>query len=244
MKIKTHANRAIYGKGTVKPQPIQRQLTDDYIMEEYTKEINTQTGNGLGEAWQNLMNRFGSQFGNEHWRPTPDGNGTRYQGRFEHHFPLCNFLGPGTFYHLRLNHEPTNFADSIAKVHDKDYSEISDGIRKKTLNKQQVQKLVREADDKLLDSISKTTEYNASALLRNFVTAKIIGGKELLEDLNLLEPDSFVKPKGEIEVPKEQPPMQEEQVEKIIGNGGIDLHQSIIPLPIKTKTKQEWKCCS
>jgi hypothetical protein len=176
-------------------RPVAHQLEpteEDLVLDHYNGN-NEQDGSGL-------ISKFAGKIGNKlypKWRPQPDGKGTEYEGKKEHHYPYHNFCGPQTFLRLRLERgdEPVDYPDKCAKEHDLEYQAISEKIKAGKLTEAQVKKLVRASDKKLMDCLKK--DKNISSLIRSFIVRKIIHSKTKLEDLKIMSASSFVQPDAE-----------------------------------------------
>lgn len=92
-----------------------------------------------------------------------------------------NWCGPGTHIQerLKLGTEPVNDVDAVCKTHDLDYYNVSTGSAK-NLPKKEKEKLVRQADAKMLNSLKNKSGVDA------FLARTAIKGKVGLENIGVL----------------------------------------------------------
>jgi hypothetical protein len=95
-----------------------------------------------------------------------------------------NYCGPGN---PLENGSPKNATDSACKVHDYEYTALAKN--KDKISKNDLNRMIRESDNKLIDSIDRAGDNDLGALMSKY----LIMGKNKLEDWNLLNPDLFVK---------------------------------------------------
>ena len=116
-----------------------------------------------------------------------------YEG--EHHLPFANFAGPGTKLEIRLprGDEGTTLCDQDSKQHDIDYLNIAK-LKKSGLPEQDVDKMVRKSDNKLLEKCDKSVKKDKSLLnkLHHKLINLGINSKKIAEDLGILSKSHFV----------------------------------------------------
>lgn len=96
------------------------------------------------------------------------------------------YCGPYT--NLDDDRKPVNATDATCKTHDYDYDSIQKRKEKGEITKEESKKLVREADDRMLDSLSKVKNKSISDRLVEYA----IKSKKKLENIGLLDPNKFV----------------------------------------------------
>ena len=94
-----------------------------------------------------------------------------------------NYCGPFT---KMEGQKPVNNTDKACMYHDIDYENIKQQRKSGMIDDNTTRKLVREADNKMLESMKNETGV-LNSLVRN-----IIKGKEKLEDWKILNPKLFV----------------------------------------------------
>lgn len=179
MYIRTYLDEA-KERQSYRPRQSMDEMAMDHIM----------MGGGL---LSKLNNKMGS-FLFKKWRPTPPDPTGMYAGQTEKHYPYHNYCGPGTYLKLRMQRgdQPVDYPDSLAYAHDVDYQNISDGILQGKYNDDDIKRLVRESDQRLIEGLGK--DKNMSSMLRSFIVQKIMQSKTKLEDIKLMNAKSFVNP--------------------------------------------------
>lgn len=174
-----------------------------------------QSGEGIGDILSGFM-RYGSKAGKYLWNNKENiakvasagydlyksDTGTQIKNSFqgnEKSFPgeahailklpngkmgMANYTGPGTEVVKRLKRgdKGKTPVDDIAKMHDIEYALAQDAKTKRIQ-----QKLIRNADNRMLDNLQKV---NDSAFNKR-LGQSVIQGKVLAEDLNLLDKGKF-----------------------------------------------------
>ncbi len=112
----------------------------------------------------------------------------------ERHYPCMAFMGPGTKIQERLarGDKPLNIADKFAMEHDIDYYNIGQMIKNGNNDKETIDRLVREADQRFINGIKANTDKGLFNKLSSFVGASLIKGKTLLEDAKIWDKQKFV----------------------------------------------------
>ncbi len=128
---------------------------------------------------------------------------TRNKGK-ERNAPLANYCGPGTLYSSRVSGKPpfknfikpTTNTDWHCMNHDYEYSKIHKGLRLNNISQAKAKKLARTADKKLrMGALKNTLSPNPVESTLAKGTALGMTGKMTSEDLGLLDPLKYVKPK-------------------------------------------------
>jgi len=95
-----------------------------------------------------------------------------------------NYCGPGT--KLDNAGNPINKVDSACMVHDYEYDALAKN--KSKIIQDDFNRMIRESDQKLVDSINRTGQNDLGALMSKWG----IKGKMALEDLGILKREKFV----------------------------------------------------
>ena len=194
MKVRVHRRGYNQESTFTKPERFNLQSEED-VANYFVSSI--QQGDGFLSKISQGISKVGSKLGltNANWRAPPDPRGTEYEGTEETHLPGANYCGPGTYLKLRLarGDKPTSYADEVSLRHDISYQAVSDGIKNGTITSmEEVERLIREADNTMLRELKNSTDFKKSAMIRNFVIHKIIYAKTKLENLKLLHAKQFV----------------------------------------------------
>jgi len=120
----------------------------------------------------------------------------------EHHLKLFgqrhNFTGPGTQVKLRERlgapyNTPVNDLDACSRSHDLSFTSIGESLKNGSINRDQMKKLVRVADKKYIDCANSANASNMGETAEKMIAAQIIKGKMALEDIGVMNPESFIK---------------------------------------------------
>lgn len=95
-----------------------------------------------------------------------------------------NYCGPGNPID---NGEPINASDALCRQHDLDYERFAT-MRKEGTDKEELKRLIRESDDRLVSGLQQTTDRDVGSRLAEYG----IRAKKKLEDWGLLDPEKFV----------------------------------------------------
>ena len=95
-----------------------------------------------------------------------------------------NWCGPGT--RLDSAGQPINTVDSACMAHDYEYDRLAKN--KHTISQRDFDRMIRESDTKLVESIDRSGQGDLGALLSKWG----IKGKMALEDLGILSRERFV----------------------------------------------------
>lgn len=93
------------------------------------------------------------------------------------------YCGPGN---PLENGEPKNATDSACKVHDYEYTALAKN--KDKISKNDLHRMIRESDNKLIDSIDRAGDNDLGSTLSKY----FIMGKNKLEDWGIMNPEQFV----------------------------------------------------
>lgn len=103
------------------------------------------------------------------------------------------FLAPGGYRYCGPGNdldsgEPINASDASCRQHDIDYDRFRKEKDKGNITNEELKKLVRESDDRLISNLRK----DPSRDLGSYLSEMGIRGKKFAEDLGLLSPEKFV----------------------------------------------------
>lgn len=94
-----------------------------------------------------------------------------------------NYCGPGN---PLENGEPKNATDAACKVHDYEYTAMAKNRDK--MSKEDLHRMIRESDHKLIDAIDRSGDND----LGSFLSRNLIKAKTKLEDWGIMNPEQFV----------------------------------------------------
>lgn len=95
-----------------------------------------------------------------------------------------NYCGPGT--KLDSAGKPINKADSACMAHDYEYDALAKNKHK--ISQEDFNRMIRESDQKLVDNIERSGQSDLGAHLSKWG----IKGKMILEDMGIINRDSFI----------------------------------------------------
>jgi hypothetical protein len=96
-----------------------------------------------------------------------------------------NYCGP----HNPLdNGEPINASDALCRQHDIDYDNFAKLRSQGKVEKDELKRLIRESDDRLVSGLQQTTDRDIGSRLAEYG----IRAKKMLEDWGVLDPERFV----------------------------------------------------
>lgn len=109
-----------------------------------------------------------------------------------HNWLRGNYLAPGYNYcgpQADLeNGEPVNASDALCRQHDLDYDRFAKMRDRGEVNKDELKRLIRESDDRLVSGLQQTTDRDLGSRLAEYG----IRAKKKLEDWGVLDPERFV----------------------------------------------------
>lgn len=94
------------------------------------------------------------------------------------------YCGPGNPIN---NGEPINASDALCRQHDIDYENFA-SMRGQGTSKDELKRLIRESDDRLVSGLQQTTDRDLGSRLAEYG----IRAKKKLEDWGMLDPEKFV----------------------------------------------------
>lgn len=94
------------------------------------------------------------------------------------------YCGPGNPIN---NGEPINASDALCRQHDIDYENFA-SMREQGTSKDELKRLIRESDDRLVSGLQQTTDRDLGSRLAEYG----IRAKKKLEDWGVLDPEKFV----------------------------------------------------
>jgi len=103
-------------------------------------------------------------------------------------YGIANYMGPGTQVVKRIarGDPPRTLADKVAQRHDIDYS-----LASAMSSKEKQLKAVREADNRMINSLNRLEQGNLDAQKNIMLGKQIIKGKTIAEDLGILDKSKF-----------------------------------------------------
>jgi len=108
------------------------------------------------------------------------------------HAPSYNFLGPGTSINQRINVNPVNETDAQAKKHDVAYNYINMQYKDGKIDKATADRMTRIADEQFKTNLQKVNTESIKEKIINKGAEAIIGAKNGLEDVGILDKGHFV----------------------------------------------------
>lgn len=85
------------------------------------------------------------------------------------------------------NGDPINASDALCRQHDQDYERFAT-MRGQGTSKDELKRLIRESDDRLVSGLQQTTDRDLGSRLAEYG----IRAKKKLEDWGVLDPERFV----------------------------------------------------
>lgn len=131
----------------------------------------------FGQVFNTIKNKAGSFFG------AVNHTAKNWMNGFHSAPGYYRYCGDGN---PLENGEPINATDSACRVHDYEYSAMAKN--KDKISKDDLHRMVRESDNKLVDAINRSGDSDLGSLMSKYM----IKGKMKLEDWGLLSPDKFV----------------------------------------------------
>lgn len=129
---------------------------------------------------------------------------------------IAEYCAP--FTDLSTDRAPTSATDAICKTHDYDYNAIGQK-KKEGANQDELARLTREADNKMLEALKTVKEDKFKDKLIHFFANSGISLKTKLEDMGLLNPTRFSAGKK---------PTKRATVQYLVGQGlGADIGRFI-----------------
>ena len=109
--------------------------------------------------------------------------------RGEYHPTGFNYVGPGTDVYKRISdgRHPTNKTDVSAMHHDMEHDEAGQLYRSGKINKNGLNKMIRNSDTRFINDVSSNGESGFVAKIAPWM----IRAKRFGQDLGLLNPESF-----------------------------------------------------
>jgi len=103
-------------------------------------------------------------------------------------YGIANYMGPGTQVVKRIarGDPPRTLADKVAQRHDIDYT-----LASAMSSKDKQLKAVREADNRMINSLNRLEQGNLDAKKNIMLGKQIIKGKTIAEDLGILDKSKF-----------------------------------------------------
>lgn len=103
-------------------------------------------------------------------------------------YGIANYMGPGTQVVKRIarGDPPRTLADKVAQRHDIDYT-----LASAMSSKEKQLKAVREADNRMINSLNRLQQGNLDAKKNIMLGKQIIRGKTIAEDLGILDKSKF-----------------------------------------------------
>ena len=103
-------------------------------------------------------------------------------------YGIANYMGPGTQVVKRIarGDPPRTLADKVAQRHDIDYT-----LASAMSSKEKQLKAVREADNRMINSLNRLEQGNLDAKKNIMLGKQIIKGKTIAEDLGILDKSKF-----------------------------------------------------
>jgi hypothetical protein len=95
------------------------------------------------------------------------------------------YCGPGN---PLENGEPINESDSLCRQHDQDYANFATMRDQGKVTKDELKRLIRESDDRLVSGLQQTKDRDLGSRLSEYG----IRTKKALEDWGILNPEKFV----------------------------------------------------
>ena len=86
-------------------------------------------------------------------------------------------------------HPPKDLVDAGALYHDKDYSNIAKARDARKISPEETKRLIRESDERFLSNTAKNIDQNRWGGTLGYLGIK---GKNILEDMGVLNPNKFV----------------------------------------------------
>ena len=90
----------------------------------------------------------------------------------------------------RKTHNHVDEADRMGLIHDLRYSAIGNLIKDKKINNDEIYKIVRIYDNELTETLKKEFKISPWKSTVGFIGIKL---KNILEDINLISPDLFIR---------------------------------------------------
>lgn len=158
--------------------------------------------NGRGMTRASLLNfekgvKMTGGYSVRDWVP----NRRNAQGQLELHVPFANWAGPRTHVERRLREgvKPTTVTDAAAKIHDLDYLQIGNLLRRGAITRDEAIRRVRESDKKLIKASYAAPSGPIEQLHAKAARSGMII-KKAAEDLGVMNPTKFVTG-GNVDLP-------------------------------------------
>jgi hypothetical protein len=243
-------------------------------------ENSVQSGEGLMNVYSKVNNWFQSKLGNKFFKTTdatkygpympqptssevdslPEPYRTQYKNMPpEGHFLRSNYVGGHTRFYFRYyvrKDLPTDYTDWCAMLHDKAYFEIGEMINKGSLDvirdKDEINRLVKQADNEFLQNCSKNPDYQKSSVLRSWISKHIILAKSKLDDLGITNRLKYIdiikndEPPAEVINDTKQAntiDVNEQKPTNTIGGNGLIPSKFIARKGEEEEEPEEYECC-
>lgn len=158
--------------------------------------------NGRGMTRASLLNfekgvKMTGGYSIRDWVP----NRRNAQGKLEAHLIFGNYIGPYTHVERRIREgvKPTTVTDAAAKIHDLDYLQIGNLLRRGAITRDEAIRRIRESDKKLIKATYAAPSGPIEQLHAKAARSGMIA-KRALEDLKLMNPTKFVSG-GNVDLP-------------------------------------------
>jgi len=118
------------------------------------------------------------------------------EGGFEMNAPMANYAGPRTNIQLREQlgkpyNQPTSKVDSFCKIHDWDYQKVYDDYKNGRINRAEAERMTRDADNKLQNSIKKSGEKGVVNKIHGYIANNGMALKKKMEDMGAMDKLNF-----------------------------------------------------